>query len=173
MGLFENTTPLEKNAKEFTKSQTFINKCEEAGFTRGVDKYSIKHQFLDIVKKENVPVNEFEIRLDKIISDIEAYAQQLEDQEAEKKVLNKKLYDETQSTDKIKESINQDMENLASHEAGTKWMRMGTLVSFDSTQQIIGAGLKALIDQNKILIRQNELLRRQNDEIIELLKKEE
>lgn len=52
------------------------------------------------------------------------------------------------------------MRNLAMHEAGTGWMRLGTILSMNTTDQILGAGLKAMIDQNKILIRQNELLLR-------------
>lgn len=57
--------------------------------------------------------------------------------------------------------IYKDMTNLAAHEAGTKWMRIGTLLSFNATQQMIGAGFKAIIDQNKILIKQNELIYRE------------
>ena len=33
-------------------------------------------------------------------------------------------------------------------------MRIGTLLTFNPTEQIIGAGFKALIDQNKLIIRQ-------------------
>lgn len=84
---------------------------------------------------------------------------------------DKMLFTYIEETGEIKNSINEDMKNLANHEAGTSWMRMGTLLSLDSTQQMIGAGFKALMDQNKILIKQNELLRRENEEIIELLKK--
>ena len=83
------------------------------------------------------------------------------------------LFYPNQSNEDICTDIEEDMKNLASHEAGTKWMRIGTLVSLDPTQQMIGAGFKALIDQNKILIKQNELLRRQNEEIIKLLNNEE
>jgi hypothetical protein len=64
------------------------------------------------------------------------------------------------SDEEIKKRIQEDMVNLASHEAGTGWMRLGTLLSMNSTDQILGAGLKALIDQNKIIIRQNELILR-------------
>ena len=52
------------------------------------------------------------------------------------------------------------MINLAMHEAGTAWMRLGTLLTFNPTEQLLGAGFKALIDQNKIIIRQNELILR-------------
>ena len=62
--------------------------------------------------------------------------------------------------DEIKKRIQEDMLNLSMHEAGTGWMRLGTLLSGNSTDQILGAGLKALIDQNKIMIRQNELILR-------------
>ena len=60
----------------------------------------------------------------------------------------------------IRTGIYENMMDLASHEAGTSWMRLGTLLSGNSTDQILGAGLKAIIDQNKILIRQNELILR-------------
>ena len=61
----------------------------------------------------------------------------------------------------ISDEIFKDMQNLANQEAGTKWMRIGTLLSFNSTEQMIGAGFKAIIDQNKLLIRQNELILRE------------
>jgi hypothetical protein len=70
------------------------------------------------------------------------------------------LVTETMSDEEIKKRIYEDMVNLASHEAGSAWMRLGTLISGSSTDQILGAGLKALIDQNKIIIRQNELMLR-------------
>jgi uncharacterized Zn finger protein (UPF0148 family) len=63
--------------------------------------------------------------------------------------------------EEIIQDILEDMGNLAGHEAGTKWMRMGTLLSGNATEQMLGAGFKALIDQNKIIIRQNELILRQ------------
>lgn len=58
-------------------------------------------------------------------------------------------------------SIYTDMGNLYQHEAGTAWMRAGTLLSFNPTQQMVGAGFKAIIDQNKIIIKQNELIFRE------------
>jgi hypothetical protein len=70
------------------------------------------------------------------------------------------LVSDEMTDEAIRQKISQDMMNLAMHEAGTGWMRLGTLLSGNSTDQILGAGLKALIDQNKILIRQNELLLR-------------
>jgi len=79
----------------------------------------------------------------------------------ENKRLNQLLFHtETPDEDLIK-SIESDMSNLAMHEAGTKWMRAGTLLTFNPTQQMIGAGFKALMDQNKILIKQNELILRE------------
>jgi uncharacterized protein YacL (UPF0231 family) len=54
--------------------------------------------------------------------------------------------------------ISQDMSNLAIHEAGTAWMSLGTLLSLKATDQMIGSGFKALVEQNKIMIRQNELI---------------
>ena len=68
------------------------------------------------------------------------------------------LVSDRMSDEEIKEKIIEDMVNLSMHEAGTGWMRLGTLLSGNSTDQILGAGLKAIIDQNKIIIRQNELI---------------
>jgi hypothetical protein len=64
------------------------------------------------------------------------------------------------SDDEIEQKIREDMRNLASHEAGTKWLRLGSLLSGDSVQHWLSAGFKALVDQNKIMIRQNELILR-------------
>jgi hypothetical protein len=63
----------------------------------------------------------------------------------------------------IEAEIMKDMINLAMHEAGTKWMRTGTLLSMNATNQMLGAGFKALI------IRQNELNRRLLQRIMEKL----
>jgi len=70
------------------------------------------------------------------------------------------LISDDMTNEEIKDWIQKDMRNLQSHEAGSGWMRLGTLLSGNSTDQILGAGLKALIDQNKIIIRQNELILR-------------
>jgi hypothetical protein len=70
------------------------------------------------------------------------------------------LVSEEMDDEEIRKRIYEDMMNLASHEVGSAWMRVGTLISGSTTDQILGAGLKALIDQNKIIIRQNELLLR-------------
>lgn len=70
------------------------------------------------------------------------------------------LVTDNMTDEEIRKRIYEDMMNLASHEAGTGWMRLGTLLSGNSTDQMLGAGFKALIDQNKILIRQNELILR-------------
>ena len=83
-------------------------------------------------------------------------------QEREESRLNQLLFHEAITDDELIKSIKSDMNNLAGHEAGTKWMRVGTLLSFNSTEQMIGAGFKSIIDQNKVLIKQNELLFRQN-----------
>jgi len=64
------------------------------------------------------------------------------------------------SNEDITKGIYENMLDLAGHEAGTGWMRLGTLLSGNSTDQMLGAGFKALIDQNKIIIRQNELILR-------------
>lgn len=69
--------------------------------------------------------------------------------------------------EQLKNSILRDLENLALHEAGTAWMRLGTLISGSSTDQIIGAGFKALIDQNKAIIKQNELIIRLLERLLE------
>jgi len=73
---------------------------------------------------------------------------------------SKLLFSDETSEEEIKQKIWKDMNNLAMHEAGTGWMSLGTLLSGSSTDQIIGAGFKALIDQNKIIIKQNELILR-------------
>jgi hypothetical protein len=70
------------------------------------------------------------------------------------------LATEKMTDEELRKMIYEDMLNLASHEAGTGWMRLGTLLSGNSTDQMLGAGFKALIDQNKIIIRQNELILR-------------
>jgi len=69
------------------------------------------------------------------------------------------------SPEEIRALIYEDMKNLKAHEAGTAWMRVGSLLSFNSTEQMLGAGFKALIDQNKIIIKQNELLLKKLDEL--------
>jgi hypothetical protein len=76
---------------------------------------------------------------------------------------NKKLvlFHDNLTDEEIRNRIFEDMANLAYQETGTKWMSMGTLLSFNSTEQMIGAGFKAIIDQNKLIIRQNELLLRE------------
>ncbi len=85
-----------------------------------------------------------------------------------KNALDAKVLISSQMTDEdIINKITEDMENLVMHEAGTAWMRLGTLLSGSSTDAMIGAGFKALIDQNKIIIRQNELLLRNLKRIVE------
>jgi hypothetical protein len=71
------------------------------------------------------------------------------------------LISENMTDEDITSEIKRDMMNLAMHEAGTGWMRAGSLLSLNPTEQMLGAGFKALIDQNKIIIRQNELILRQ------------
>lgn len=70
------------------------------------------------------------------------------------------LVSDEMSDNEIKKKIVEDMNNLRMHEVGTKWMYLGSLLSFNSTEQILASGLKAIIDQNKIIIRQNELMLR-------------
>jgi hypothetical protein len=71
------------------------------------------------------------------------------------------LFHQNSTYDDINQSIDKDMANFSKHEAGTKGRRIGTLFSLKPTDQMIGAGFKAIIDQNKILIKQNELLLRE------------
>jgi hypothetical protein len=92
--------------------------------------------------------------------------------EKEEKRLARLLFSTKVSDKGLVDSIELDMDNLAGHEAGTKWMRVGTLLSFNSTEQMIGAGFKAIIDQNKILIKQNELLYRELKRSNDLKEKE-
>lgn len=81
--------------------------------------------------------------------------------ENEVKRLNQLLFSDEVGDDDLRGSIENDMLNLAGHEAGTSWMRAGTLLSLNSRDQMLGAGFKAVIDQNKILIKQNEQILRE------------
>lgn len=80
---------------------------------------------------------------------------------AQQKREKHQLFTEAMSEDEIKNRIYIDMDNLAMQESGTKWMKAGAMLSFNSRDQMIAAGLKAIIDQNKLMIRQNELLLRE------------
>lgn len=62
------------------------------------------------------------------------------------------------SDNEIRKLIYEDMMNLEKSLTGKGWTRLGNLLKGNSTDQILGAGFKAIIDQNKILIRQNELI---------------
>ncbi len=81
------------------------------------------------------------------------------EQQPMKKVVELLISDEM-SDEEVKKKIVEDMTNLRSHEAGTKWMYIGSILTLNSTDQILASGLKAIIDQNKIMIRQNELILR-------------
>ena len=70
------------------------------------------------------------------------------------------LFSDEMTDYQIRMLISQDMSNLAMFEAGTAWMSPDALVSLKGTDQMIGSGFKALVDQNKIMIRQNELILR-------------
>jgi hypothetical protein len=70
------------------------------------------------------------------------------------------LASDKMSEEDLRTEIYKDTLNLKMHETGTRWMRVGTLLSGSSTDQMLGAGFKMLVDQNKILIRQNELILR-------------
>ena len=97
----------------------------------------------------------------KLIEEYKQEQKKFKKEQKEKKRLNRLLFQADAGDDDIISSIESDMHNLASHEAGTKWMRIGTLLTFNVTQQMMGAGFKAIIDQNKILIKQNELIYRE------------
>jgi len=73
----------------------------------------------------------------------------------------KLVFDPEESDEDLVEGIMKSQMDLKMHEAGSSWMRVGTLLSGSSTDQMIGAGFKALIDLNKVIIRQNELMRRE------------
>jgi len=64
------------------------------------------------------------------------------------------------SDDEIERKIRDDMHNLAVHEAGSGWRHLATILGGSSTDRILSAGFKAVVDQNKIMIRQNELILR-------------
>jgi len=70
------------------------------------------------------------------------------------------LFSDNMSDEDIKNMIFEDMAHLAMHEGGTAWLRLGSILTGNPTNQILVAGFKAIIDQNKIIIRQNELLLR-------------
>jgi uncharacterized Zn finger protein (UPF0148 family) len=80
----------------------------------------------------------------------------------EELVQSKPLFLPETSDQDIEQDIREGIGNLAQQEVGTRWMREGApLTGNSTTDQMLGAGLKAIIDQNKVIIRQNELLRRQ------------
>jgi len=70
------------------------------------------------------------------------------------------LISDDMTDDELKIQIQEDMKHLAQSEAGSGWMHLGTILSGNSTDQMLGSGFKALINQNKIIIRQNELVLR-------------
>jgi uncharacterized Zn finger protein (UPF0148 family) len=141
--------------KTLRKSQEYLKKGNEK-----------KAKELEIEQKAKMEKIEEEKR--KKIEEKRKKDQQKKKLEEQKRVQNEKnrisqlLFHETMGDDLLIRTIEFDMNNLARHEAGTGWMRLGTLLSFNSTEQMIGAGFKAIIDQNKVLIKQNELLYRQN-----------
>jgi hypothetical protein len=69
--------------------------------------------------------------------------------------------------EQVKNSILESLENVSRHEAGTAWMKVGTLLSGNSTDQMLGAGFKVLIDQNKVIYKQNILIMRLLEQILE------
>ena len=42
--------------------------------------------------------------------------------------------------EQLRDSIIESLENVGKHEAGTAWMRVGTLLTGNSSEQMIGAG---------------------------------
>lgn len=127
--------------------------CPECGSS--LEKMGMKESNQVIWRKKETP----EMRQER--EKIEKQREIQKKQEAKVKRFRQLLFHDELSDPSLKISIEQDMRNLASHEAGTKWMRVGTLLSFNATEQMIGAGFKALIDQNKILIKQNEQILRE------------
>ena len=81
--------------------------------------------------------------------------------EKEQQRKEKMLFHDDVSDKSIRNKIYADMDNLKRQESGTGWMRMGTALSLNPTQQMVGSGFKVLIDQNKLIIRQNELIYRE------------
>ena len=81
--------------------------------------------------------------------------------EKEQRRKEKMLFHDDISDKSIRNKIYADMDNLKRQESGTGWMRMGTALSLNPTQQMVGSGFKVLIDQNKLIIRQNELIYRE------------
>lgn len=146
-------------------------KSTKQGFKESTSTIQLKK---DYQKDPNFAISKQTHKAEKKIRD-EEKAKQKEAKKArenEEKRLARLLFSTRVTDDDLKRSIESDMSNLASHEAGTKWMRVGTLLSFNSTEQMIGAGFKAIIDQNKIKIKQNELILRELKKSNELKEKE-
>ena len=107
-----------------------------------------------------------------------AWSQRIEEKEIAKLLQQKRrgavgqsarslLFSDEMTDEEIRALVSKGMLDLTMQEAGTGWMHLSTTQSLSSTDQIIGSGLKALIDQNKIIIRQNELLFRELKKLAE------
>jgi len=79
----------------------------------------------------------------------------------EDRIKKRRLFNRDTTDNELIEAIEDSQLDLANSEAGTGWMRAGTLLSMNTTEQMIGAGFKALINQQKIVIRQNEQILRE------------
>lgn len=147
------------------------NKLEKVGFRETMKISNSKRKYKDKIKAKKKE-KEKEIKRE---AKLKAQQEELKKQKARQESLvwnpeedndpvplpKGSLFSPNEGEAQIVSSIYDDMINLYQHEAGTKWMRIGTLLSFNATQQMIGAGFKAIIDQNKIIIKQNELIYRE------------
>lgn len=71
------------------------------------------------------------------------------------------LFTSDTTDEELAKAIEASQLDLIATEAGTGWMRAGTLLSLNPTEQMVGAGFKAIINQNKIIVRQNEQILRE------------
>jgi len=77
-----------------------------------------------------------------------------------------------QTDDKIALDINRELVNLALLEAdSTILVRSTSSLSKNVTDQVLGAGFRILMSENKIIIRQNELLLRSISKLNRILSK--
>ena len=53
------------------------------------------------------------------------------------------LFNQEMSDEELLNKIYGDMSNLAMQEAGTKWMKIGAMLSFDPTSQMVASGFKS------------------------------
>ena len=70
---------------------------------------------------------------------------------SEQKENDKLLYYDSMQNGEIQNKIKEDMKNLDGHEGGSKWMRIGTLLTLNPTDQIDRCSLKHLLIRTKFL----------------------